>query len=79
MLDVFLHSAGVLWEGCTSTYIPPWWCLLLITLLLFPSFVNNQVASAFDWEGALEEGSTRPAYLVGENGFRQNLYCGIKY
>lgn len=31
----------------------------------------HQVASAFDWEGALEEGATRPAYLVGET---QQIY-----
>eukprot|EP00752_Nemacystus_decipiens_P011409 g10133.t1 len=31
---------------------------------------DAEVASAFDWEGALEEGTTRPAYLVAEMIYR---------
>lgn len=35
------------------------------------------MAAAFDWEGALEEGTTRPAYLVGEaqQGHRRCDVC----
>ena len=60
-----LHSGGRIIIGILDVFTPlaslPW-----LTEIFCVEISCHQVASAFDWEGALEEGATRPAYLVGE-------------
>ena len=38
----------------------------VLFFFFFLSLVPAQVALAFDWQGAIEEGCARPAYMVGE-------------
>ena len=42
---------------------------VFVFIFVFVFFFAEQVALAFDWEGSLEEGCARPAYMVGEMGF----------